>query len=63
MITCGVGCKSLLTFGEGKTDQPDITDNVQSHDGLVGDGYFRHALFYPLKGESKVARKGVRMYG
>lgn len=36
---------------------------MQSHDGLVGDGYFRHALYYPLEGEAKRARKGVRMYG
>ncbi|KAK0113789.1 hypothetical protein ONS96_014644 [Cadophora gregata f. sp. sojae] len=40
-----------------------LWDTVQSHDGLVGDGYFRHALFYPLDEESRVARKGVRMYG
>lgn len=38
-------------------------DNVQSHTGLVGEGYFRHALFYPLEGEAKTAMKGVRMYG
>jgi len=36
---------------------------VQSHDGLVGEGYFRHALFYPLEGEHKRAMNGVRMYG
>lgn len=63
MIICGVGCKCRSTYGEGSTDEHAKTDNVQSHDGLVGDGYFRHALYYPLEGESKVARKGVRMYG
>jgi len=36
---------------------------VQSHDGLVGDGYFRHALFYSLSGENKEPRKRVRMHG
>lgn len=40
-----------------------LWDTVQSHDGLVGDGYFRHALFYPLDEESRAARKGIRMYG
>ncbi|KAJ5033596.1 uncharacterized protein L3040_008708 [Drepanopeziza brunnea f. sp. 'multigermtubi'] len=40
-----------------------LWDNVQSHDGLVGDGYFRHALYYPLDKEARAARKGVRMYG
>ncbi|OWP04495.1 hypothetical protein B2J93_1354 [Marssonina coronariae] len=40
-----------------------LWDNVQSHDGLVGDGYFRHALYYPLEEEVRASRKGVRMYG
>lgn len=42
-----------------------LWDKVQSRDGdqPVGDGYFRHALFYPLEGEHKRAMKGVRMYG
>ena len=39
------------------------TDNVQSHDGVVGDGYFRHALFHPLEGETKKEAEGVRMHG
>lgn len=38
-------------------------DHVQSKDSVVGDGYFRHALFYPLLGDDKERRKGVRMYG
>jgi hypothetical protein len=40
-----------------------LWDHVQSHNGLVGDGYFRHALYYPLEGQHRDARKGVRMYG
>ncbi|PBP17937.1 hypothetical protein BUE80_DR011332, partial [Diplocarpon rosae] len=40
-----------------------LWDNVQSHDGLVGEGYFRHALYYPLEEEVRASRKGVRMYG
>ncbi|RDW69979.1 hypothetical protein BP5796_08376 [Coleophoma crateriformis] len=40
-----------------------LADNVQSHTGLVGEGYYRHALFYPLEGEAKTAMKGIRMYG
>lgn len=39
-----------------------LWNHVQSHGGPVGDGYFRHALFYPL-GEHNSRRKGVRMYG
>lgn len=37
--------------------------NVQSQGGPVGEGYYRHALFYPLLGEDKKRRKGVRMQG
>ena len=40
-----------------------LWDNVQSHGGPVGDGYFRHSLFYPLPAEDKARRKGVRMHG
>ena len=40
-----------------------LWEHVQSQDSVVGDGYFRHALFYPLLGEDKQRRKGVRMYG
>ncbi|PBP20810.1 hypothetical protein BUE80_DR008431 [Diplocarpon rosae] len=40
-----------------------LWDNVQSHDGLVGEGYFRHAIYYPLEEEVRASRKGVRMYG
>jgi isopenicillin N synthase-like dioxygenase len=40
-----------------------LWENVQSHGGSVGDGYYRHALFYPLPEEDRVRRKGVRMYG
>ncbi|KAK5724232.1 hypothetical protein LTR17_013518 [Elasticomyces elasticus] len=37
--------------------------NVQSHGGPVGEGYFRHALFYPLPNDDMERRKGVRMQG
>ncbi|TVY68814.1 Gibberellin 20 oxidase [Lachnellula suecica] len=40
-----------------------LWNNIQSHDGVVGDGYFRHALYYPLEEQQRRARKGVRMYG
>jgi isopenicillin N synthase-like dioxygenase len=39
-----------------------LWENIQSHGGTVGEGYFRHALFYPL-GEQRESMKGVRMYG
>ncbi|KAK3116790.1 hypothetical protein LTR53_002492 [Teratosphaeriaceae sp. CCFEE 6253] len=44
-------------------DQDYHWNSIQSHDGPVGEGYFRHALFYPLLGEDKERRKGVRMFG
>ncbi|KAK4903279.1 hypothetical protein LTR27_000207 [Elasticomyces elasticus] len=37
--------------------------NVQSHGGPVGEGYLRHALFYPLPNDDRERRKGVRMQG
>jgi len=40
-----------------------LWDHIQSHDNTIGDGYFRHALFYPLTGKDNERRKGVRMYG
>lgn len=57
--------RRLLKLLSMVLELPDdyLWDNVQSHDGLVGDGYFRHALYYPLEGEHKESRKGVRMYG
>jgi len=43
---------------------PDyLWENVQSRKGVVGEGYFRHALFYPLEEVQKTAMRGVRMYG
>ncbi|KAK5115224.1 hypothetical protein LTR85_009982 [Meristemomyces frigidus] len=57
--------RRLLKLLSRALELPDdyLWDNVQSHVGPVGDGYFRHALFYPLLGEDKERRKGVRMYG
>ena len=57
--------RRLLKLLSRALELPDdyLWDNVQSHGGPVGDGYFRHALFYPLLGEDKERRKGVRMYG
>ncbi|KAH9841309.1 Clavaminate synthase-like protein [Teratosphaeria destructans] len=57
--------RRLLTLLSKVLELPDdfLWDNVQSHDGVVGDGYFRHALFYPLIGEDRERRQGVRMYG
>jgi hypothetical protein len=38
-----------------------LWENVQSHGGPVGDGYFRHARFLPLSNEDRERRKGVRV--
>jgi len=40
-----------------------LWENAQSHNGLVGDGYFHHALYYPLESKVLEERKGIRMYG
>lgn len=40
-----------------------LWEKVQAHEGPVGDGYYRHALFYPLPQDDKERRKAVRMYG
>lgn len=40
-----------------------LWDNIQAHGGPVNDGYFRHALFYPLEAEHKERMAGVRMMG
>ncbi|KAF2112237.1 hypothetical protein BDV96DRAFT_634013 [Lophiotrema nucula] len=55
----------LLKLLSRALELPDdyLWENIQSQGGPVGDGYFRHALFYPLLGEDKERRKGVRMYG
>ena len=57
--------RRLLKLLSMVLELPDdyLWDRVQSKDGPVGDGYFRHALFYPLVGEDRERRKGVRMYG
>lgn len=57
--------RRLLRLLSKVLELPDnyLWDNIQSHGGPVGDGYFRHALFYPLEGQHKVAKKGVRMFG
>lgn len=57
--------RRLLQLLSKVLELPDeyLWNNVQSHEGPVGDGYFRHALFYPLLGDDKERRKGVRMYG
>jgi isopenicillin N synthase-like dioxygenase len=57
--------RRLLTLLSKALELPDdyIWNSVQSHDGPVGDGYFRHAIFCPLLGKDKERREGVRMYG
>jgi len=57
--------RRLLRLLSKVLELPDdyLWDRIQSKDGPVGDGYFRHALFYPLADEDRERRKGVRMYG
>lgn len=57
--------RRLLTLLSRVLELPDdyLWANVQSHGGPVGDGYFRHALFYPLDEQTQQKREAVRMYG
>ncbi|KAK4955097.1 hypothetical protein LTR10_007291 [Elasticomyces elasticus] len=57
--------RRLLTLLSRVLELPDdyLWTNVQSHGGPVGEGYFRHALFYPLPNDERERRKGVRMQG
>lgn len=57
--------RRLLRLLSRVLELPDdyLWDRVQAHDGPVGDGYLRHALFYPLPAEDRARRRGVRMYG
>lgn len=57
--------RRLLKLLSMVLELPDdyLWDQVQSHNGIVGDGYFRHALYYPLESQTLQDRKGIRMYG
>ena len=55
--------RRLLKLLSRALELPDeyLWENVQSHGGPVGDGYFRHARFLPLSDEDRERRKGVRV--
>ena len=57
--------RRLLTLFSRVLELPDdyLWDNVQSHGGPTGEGYFRHALFRPVQRETEKASKGLRMHG
>jgi hypothetical protein len=57
--------RRLLTLFSRVLELPDdyLWDNVQSHDGPTGEGYFRHALFRPVQKQTQEASKGLRMHG
>lgn len=57
--------RRLLTLFSRVLELPDnyLWDNVQSHGSPTGEGYFRHALFRPVKKETQEASKGLRMHG
>jgi isopenicillin N synthase-like dioxygenase len=57
--------RRLLTLFSRVLELPDdyLWDNVQSHGGPTGEGYFRHALFRPVEKTTEVASKGLRMHG
>ncbi|KAJ5798620.1 gibberellin 3-beta hydroxylase [Penicillium pulvis] len=55
----------LLTLFSRVLELPDdyLWENVQSHGGPTGEGYFRHALFRPVQKQTEEASKGLRMHG
>ncbi|KAJ5732090.1 hypothetical protein N7493_003571 [Penicillium malachiteum] len=57
--------RRLLTLFSRVLELPDdyLWDNVQSHGSPTGEGYFRHALFRPVKKETEEASNGLRMHG
>lgn len=57
--------RRLLTLFSRVLELPDdyLWDNVQSHGGPTGEGYFRHALFRPIEKQAAEASKGLRMHG
>lgn len=57
--------RRLLTLFSRVLELPDdyLWDNVQSHGGPTGEGYFRHALFRPVQKQTEEASKGLRMHG
>ncbi|KAF1972955.1 Clavaminate synthase-like protein [Bimuria novae-zelandiae CBS 107.79] len=57
--------RRLLTLFSRVLELPDdyLWDNVQSHGGPTGEGYFRHALFRPVQKSTEEASKGLRMHG
>lgn len=57
--------RRLLTVFSRVLELPDdyLWENVQSHGSPTGEGYFRHALFRPVRKETEEASKGLRMHG
>ncbi|KAL4798595.1 hypothetical protein BDV19DRAFT_396511 [Aspergillus venezuelensis] len=57
--------RRLLTLFSRVLELPDdyLWNNLQSHGSPTGEGYFRHALFRPVKKETSEASKGLRMHG
>ncbi|PWN88766.1 putative gibberellin 3-beta hydroxylase [Acaromyces ingoldii] len=57
--------RRLLALFSRVLELPDdyLWDNVQSHGGPTGEGYFRHALFRPVEKKTEEASKGLRMHG
>lgn len=57
--------RRLLTLFSRVLELPDdyLWNNVQSHGGPTGEGYFRHALFRPVQKSTEEASKGLRMHG
>lgn len=40
-----------------------LWDHVQSHNGSIGEGYFRQMMFHPVSMENRKKSGGVQMHG
>ncbi|KAK2596208.1 hypothetical protein QQS21_006356 [Conoideocrella luteorostrata] len=63
-LTKSVNRRLLTLFSRVlELDDDYLWNNVQSHGGPTGEGYFRHALFRPAARETREASNGLRMHG
>lgn len=63
-LTNSVNRRLLTLFSRVlELDDDYLWDNVQSKGSPTGEGYFRHALFRPVKKETSELAKGMRMHG
>jgi hypothetical protein len=55
----------LLNLLSRMLEMPEdyLWNTVQSHNGIIGEGYFRQMMFHPIDSERAKAAGGVQMHG